>query len=67
MSDEIELKLIQESVYDPSKELEARRSLLKRIYSQVVDARRGRERALNNGLLTPTPSCVGEGGLCSET
>ncbi|BAN90754.1 adenosylcobalamin-dependent ribonucleoside-diphosphate reductase [Aeropyrum camini] len=66
MSDEIELKLIQESVYDPSKELEARRSLLKRIYSQVVDARRGRERALNNGLLTPTPSCVGEGGLCSD-
>ncbi|MCE4616410.1 MAG: adenosylcobalamin-dependent ribonucleoside-diphosphate reductase [Aeropyrum sp.] len=66
MSDELELRLIQESIYDPSKEAEARRSLLSRIYREVAESRAGRDRALNGGLLAPVKPCVSEGGVCVD-
>ncbi|MFZ8794568.1 MAG: ribonucleotide reductase N-terminal alpha domain-containing protein, partial [Acidilobaceae archaeon] len=56
MSEELELRLIQESAVRPEAEVEARFSLLRRIYSEVLKGYTGR--ALNGGLLAPLPDCV---------
>jgi len=56
VSEELELRLIQESAVRPEAELEAKRSLLKRVYGEVVRGYTGR--ALNGGLLAPLPDCV---------
>jgi ribonucleoside-diphosphate reductase alpha chain len=56
LSEELELRLIQESAVRPEAEVEARFSLLRRIYSEVLKGYTGR--ALNGGLLAPLPDCV---------
>jgi ribonucleoside-diphosphate reductase alpha chain len=56
LSEELELRLIQESAVRPEAEVEARSSLLRRIYSEVLKGYTGR--ALNGGLLAPLPDCV---------
>jgi len=56
LSEEAELKLIQESTVRPEAEFEARLSLLRRLYSEVLRGYTGR--ALNGGLLAPLPECV---------
>jgi ribonucleoside-diphosphate reductase alpha chain len=56
LSEEMELKLVQESALRPEAEVEARLSVLKRIYSEVLRGYTGR--ALNRGLLAPLPECV---------
>ncbi|MEN2999027.1 MAG: adenosylcobalamin-dependent ribonucleoside-diphosphate reductase [Acidilobaceae archaeon] len=64
MSDELELKLIQESAVRPEAEEEAKASLLKRIYNEVRKAYSGR--ALNGGELAPLPECVKNDSPCSD-
>ena len=56
MSEELELRLIQESAVSPEAEVEARFSLLRRVYSEILKGYAGR--ALNGGLLAPLPECV---------
>ncbi len=56
MSDELELRLVQESAIRVEAEIEAKLSLLKRVYSEVLKGYTGR--ALNGGLLAPLPECV---------
>ncbi|MEM1861487.1 MAG: adenosylcobalamin-dependent ribonucleoside-diphosphate reductase [Acidilobaceae archaeon] len=56
MSEELELKLIQESSVRPEAEVEAKISLLKRIYDEVSRSYSGK--ALNGGLLAPFPECI---------
>ncbi len=64
--DVFELEKIRESAVRPGAEAEAKRSLLQRIYRQVAEARRGRDRALNGGLLAPVPECVWRGEVCGD-
>jgi len=64
--DVFELEKIRESTVRPEAEAEAKRSLLSRIYRQVAEARRGRDRALNGGLLAPVPECVWKGEICPD-
>ncbi len=64
--DVFELEKIRESVVRPEAEAEAKRSLLHRIYRQVAEARRGRDRALNGGFLAPVPDCVMKGEVCDD-
>ncbi|MCS7107499.1 MAG: adenosylcobalamin-dependent ribonucleoside-diphosphate reductase [Acidilobaceae archaeon] len=64
MSDELELKLIQESPLRPEAEDEAKKSLLKRIYDEVRKAYNGR--ALNGGELAPLPECVKDESPCPD-
>ena len=56
MSEDVELRLIQESAVRPEAEVEAKLSLLKRVYNEVLRGYTGR--ALNGGLLAPLPDCV---------
>ena len=64
MGDDVQLRLIQESIFNPQAEEEAKKILLKEIYNDILKA--GKKRAQNGGELAPIPRCIHEGRICDD-